>query len=670
MTANIETDRAARAAIAPLKYRADIDGIRAIAVLLVLAFHFALVPAIKAGFLGVDVFFVISGFLITSILRKQLDADAFSLRKFYINRIRRLAPALLAVLLMVMFAGASWLFPSELIDLSKQALLSQFYVANIYYWRNINYFGLQVHEIFLLHTWSLAVEEQFYLIYPACIWFLHRYFERYFWAAIALCCLVSFALNTLFMSHKPEATFYLFPTRAWELLTGALVLLLTNKCARSKYFNEIIGLLGAGLILIAVTCYRSDFHIPGYYALLPTVGAACLLFSGQGHATIISKALSWLPVVYIGQISYSLYLVHWPLNIFAGHLIKNYSPEWRVTMFALSMVLAAFVYHAVEDPIRRKHKLATNNKLLVGYVMGLAATVSLFVVVRFSDGLPHRFPDEVVRLASFVNDKTEPLEKCNFIGQPLTGLNSFCQIGVVGQSPTWLVYGDSHAWAAHAAFDKWLKLNGQAGLFIFEPSCPPLSGVHLFSHKNQDLCFAFNQAVTLFIDSHAELNNIVLVSWWRQAIEGALSTSSKIMSTKEESVQLFMDRFSQTLEHLHSLGRDVYVWEPVPGARKDVPRELARASWEHRSAAIEIDLSEYLSTYRFFFDALRNNHRWITASFSPSQALCNTGKCAVSYNGSSLYVDNNHITKSTADFWVAVLQRGAALHAEHASPAR
>ena len=163
--------------VAPMKYRADIDGMRAIAVLLVLVFHFSLVPAIKAGFLGVDVFYVISGFLITTILRKQLDTGTFSLRNFYINRIRRLAPALLVVLLMVMSAGALWLFPDELIDLSKQALLSQFYVANIYYWRTINYFGLSVHDIFLLHTWSLAVEEQFYLIYPVCIWFLHRYFK-------------------------------------------------------------------------------------------------------------------------------------------------------------------------------------------------------------------------------------------------------------------------------------------------------------------------------------------------------------------------------------------------------------------------------------------------------------------------------------------------------------
>ena len=218
-----ETDAAVGTAIPALKYRADVDGMRAIAVMLVLVFHFSLFTGARAGFLGVDVFFVISGFLITTILKRQLDAGNFSLGAFYVNRIRRLAPALFAVLLMVSCAGVWWLFPNELIELSKQIAVSQLYIANIYYWRNINYFGLGVHDIFLLHTWSLAVEEQFYLLYPMCILLLHRHLRRYFWAAIGLGFLVSLGLNILFVSQKPEATFYLLPTRAWELLMGALV---------------------------------------------------------------------------------------------------------------------------------------------------------------------------------------------------------------------------------------------------------------------------------------------------------------------------------------------------------------------------------------------------------------------------------------------------------------
>jgi peptidoglycan/LPS O-acetylase OafA/YrhL len=656
VTAVIEIDPTTRITIAPLKYRADIDGMRAVAVMLVLVFHFSLIAAAKAGFLGVDVFFVISGFLITTILKRQLDTRIFSVGAFYVNRIRRLAPALLAVLLMTMLAGALCLFPNELIELSKQALVSQLYVANFYYWRNVSYFGLGVHDVFLLHTWSLAVEEQFYLIYPVCILFLHRHLKKYFWPAIVLGFLISFGLNILFVGQKPEATFYLLPTRAWELLAGAIVPLVAGKWARSKSTDEILGLLGAGLVIIGVTCYRDDFHFPGFYALLPTTGTACLLLSGQGRATNVSQILSWPPIVYIGKISYSLYLVHWPINVFAGLLIENYSTVWRLAMFALSIVLAAIVYHAVEEPTHHKRYLATKDNLLLGYAVGIAATASVFAIVQLSDGLPHRFPDQVARLANYANDKEEHFERCDFTGQSLMTKNSFCQIGAAGQSPEWLVYGDSHAWAAYPAFDKWLKLNGQGGLFIFRHGCPPLNGVHLFGDKGE--CFEFNQAVTRFIENHAYLSHIVLVSTWRQAIEGALSMSSQVRPTKEESVQLFTDRFSQTLRHLHDLGRQVYVWEPVPGARKNVPRELARAAWEHRTADIEISLDEYLSTYSFFFDALKKNRQWISASFSPSEALCNTGKCAVSYEGNPLYADSGHITKSTVNFWVQVLQRG------------
>jgi len=640
---------------ARLKYRADIDGLRAIAVLLVLIFHFELFPIIKAGFLGVDIFFVISGFLITTILKNQLDTGVFSLCMFYVNRIRRLAPALLAILFMVMTAGFVWLFPTELIELSRQALVSQLYVANFYFWRNINYFGLGVHDVYLLHTWSLAVEEQFYLLYPACLWFLHSHLRKYFWSSIAVACLISFGLNVLFMDQKPEATFYLLPTRGWELLIGALLPFVASKWkTRTKSMDEMLGLLGVGLIALGAVCYRHDFRIPGYYALLPTIGAACLLLSGEKQTAIISKALSWPLIVYIGKISYSLYLVHWPLHIFAGYLIEDYSLGWRLGMFLLSMLLAALVYHAVEDPIRRRHRFVSSRTLLSGYATGLAATVSLFIVIYASGGLPQRLPDNVIRMANYVNDTTGPLQECEFDGKPLSGPNSFCRIGAENQTPSWVVYGDSHAWAAYPAFDKWLRSNGQAGYFIFRNSCPPVSGVHLFG--DHGTCFAFNREVTDFIATHDNLKNIALVSIWLQAPEGRLSNSSQILPTRHESVQLFTDRFSQTLEHLHNLGRHIYVWEPVPGARKNVPRELARATLEHRQADIEFTLAEYYSTYQFFFDALQKNRQWIAASFSPSRALCGNGKCAVARNGVPLYSDNNHMTKSTIDFWVDVLQ--------------
>lgn len=637
-----------------LTYRADIDGLRAVAVILVLLFHFSLLSGITAGFLGVDIFFVISGFLITSILKGQLDTGTFRLGAFYVNRIRRLAPALFVVLLIVMSAGYLWLFPPQLLDLSKQVLASQFYVANIYYWQSINYFGLTAHDVFLLHTWSLAVEEQFYLIYPACLWLVHRYLKKYFWAALILGLLVSFVLNIVFVDLKPEATFYLLPTRAWQLLIGALVPPVAAAWRRNKSSDELIALLGIGLIAVSVTCYRSNYPIPGFYALLPTLGSACLLLSGHSRVTTISRALSWRPIVYTGKISYSLYLVHWPVNVFAALLIQVYSLHWRVAMFTLSIALAALVYHLVENPLRHRRVLATNRRMLLGYAAGLTVTLSIFLVVQIADGLPRRYPDEVARLASYVNDRTAPLTECEFQGKTAVRFNSACMLGALNKSPTWLVYGDSHAWAAHDVFDKWLKLNDQGGMLIYRHGCPPVTGIHLIEAK--DDCFKFNQAVSRFIETQPNLSNIVLVSTWRWPVEGGLLNSSKKLLTPPESMQVFTARFIQTLQHLHSLGRLVYVWEPVPGASRSVPLELARAALQHRPADVDVSTAEYLLVNRPFFDALNKSRRWIAGSFSPSQTLCAGGECAVEVDGTPLYFDNGHMTKSSVDVWMLVLQ--------------
>lgn len=639
-----------------MKYRSDIDGMRAVAVLMVLIFHFSLVPKVAGGFLGVDVFFVISGFLITTIVTQQLDSQRFKLTTFYLNRIRRLAPALFAVLLGVMMAGALWLFPSEFWDLSKQVLASQFYYANIYYWQNVNYFGLNARDLLLLHTWSLSAEEQFYLCYPAFLLVLHRRFRRHFWPVLAMTMIASFCLNIFFVARKPEAAFYLFPTRAWELLMGGLLPALSAKWIRPRVTDEAIGIIGAALLIVALTCYQVNFAIPGYYALLPTVGAACVLLSGMQHMTAVSRWLSYSPISYLGKISYSLYLVHWPINVFAAQLIPAYSMMWRWAMFVLSIGLAALVYHLVENPIRLRRWVPSNIKLLSAYSLGLLVTLSAFVVVGITRGLPQRFDPEVVRLASFVNDKPEPLTECEFASQPVSMLAT-CKLGLAGTEPTWLIYGDSHAWAAHAAFDLWLKRNKQAGLLVFQHACPPVSGIHFAFGK--DGCFRFNQAVVQFIEGHPEFHHVVLVSTWKWPVDGGLLSGSGALLNPQESTELFTERFVRTTEHLSGLGREVFVWEPVPGGRENVPMGLARAAWRHAPSNLEFSLDEYRADNRLFFDAVAKASPWITATYSPSQALCATGKCVVEVDGKPLYADSAHVTNSSAEVWIQVLQDGA-----------
>ncbi len=635
-------------------YRHDIDGLRAIAVMLVLIYHFGLISGWKAGFMGVDIFFVISGFLITSIIKTKLDSGTFALADFYIARVRRLAPALLCVLVVVVVVGLVTLFPDDLVELLRQALASQLYVANIYFWKNINYFGLGAADSFLLHMWSLAVEEQFYLLFPLALVGVHKHLRTYFWWAIAIACALSFGLALGMVASKPEATFYLLPTRAWELLAGSLTACAAMRWAPKRELDLWLGPVGLCLIAYALVGYQRDTVFPGWFALLPVLGAALLLFAGRTSATPVARLLCNPVARYLGRISYPLYLVHWPIHVFATRQLgEQYGAQWRVAMFCLSILLAALIYHFVEEPVRRRRVVASAKNLLRGYGLACAATVLLCVVVVQTHGLPRRFDGEVLRVANFVNDKTPPLTECQFVGQALDKAQDFCAIGASNKPATWMVYGDSHAWAAHAAFHQWLLAKGEAGLFIFKHACLPLAGVHMFKDKGQ--CFAFNRAVGTYLKNHPDIEGVVLVSTWRQAIEGALTLDSQRSFSRQESVALFHEKFAATLKGLKDDGKRIYIWEPLPGAAGNVPRGMAAALAKGESANLEIPLQSYLAEFDFFFTAVQENKSAISVSFSPSSVLCQTGRCAVALGPDPLYFDNSHVTQSSAGFWAAMM---------------
>lgn len=639
-----------------LSYRLDIDGLRAIAVLLVVIFHFNLVPGGKAGFIGVDIFFVISGFLITSIILSALDASTFSFKTFYLSRIRRLAPALFVTLLLVMMAGSWFLFPADLQELAKQSFVSQSYVANFYYWRSINYFGLQTEDVYLLHTWSLAVEEQFYLVFPVAIFLAHRYFKKYLWIAVAVALVLSLILNLVFVTDKPEATFYLLPTRAWELLIGSFVFYLNSKFLRGRNVDEVLGLLGVVLIAVAVMSFNETVRFPGYFALLPTLGAAFLILSGSGNGTTTSWALSYSPLVYIGKISYPLYLVHWPINVFAKQILEeDYVLPWRFAMTVLAVLLAMAIYHLIENPVRLRLFLAGDRRFTFAYIFGLSVTAFLAVVVLRTNGLPLRFPDEVIRLADYARDRTADLPDCEFTGKPLTRSEHFCRIGTKGTPPEWLVYGDSHAWAAYGAFDQWLADRGQGGLFMFRNSCPPIRGIHLFRDKGH--CFAFNEAVHKFLERQSSVRNVLLVSTWRQASEAGLTTSSSVRFSRAESLNLFEVQMSSTVQHLNQLEKQVYIWEPVPGAQSNVPLSLAKMALTKKVVPLEFQIEQYRSDFEYFFKFIGTNRSIIAQTFSPSAMLCQLGSCRVVVDGNPVYFDNDHVTRSSSDLWVRMLHR-------------
>lgn len=645
-----------------VEYRPDIDGLRAAAVLFVVVFHFRLFAGAAFGFMGVDIFFVISGFLITSLIVKELDASAFSFGRFYARRIRRLAPALFATLALTVLAGYFLLLPDDFADLARQGLWSQLYLANMLYWQAINYFGLHADQVFLLHTWSLAVEEQFYLLFPVLLVLAYRYRRGTIWPTLGIALLASFLLNILLVGAKPNLAFYLLPTRAWELLLGSLACRLSIRWAGSGLLDHLTALAGVASIGLAAALYGPETEFPGYFALLPTVGAACLIVSGRRGASVIAKLLSLPPVVYIGRISYSLYLVHWPINIFAAYLLEEqYSWSWRAAMALLAIAAASALYHLVEMPFRRRAPGNGDGKLVAGYALGLLASVLGFATVLRTAGLPQRFDPEVAKIANFVNDKPRIDARCEFDPGSAAGEAGHCRIGASGMAPDWLIFGDSHAWAAYAAFDRWLRDRGQAAMFVFRHSCLPVDGVSIY--HDHGACRSFTAAMARLLTENPQIGHVFLVSTWRQVDEAVIADDETVKLNRNQSRALFSRQFAATLARLQAMGKQVVIWEPVPGAKANVPKALARAAmvngYDAREAAARIafDRGEYEREFAFVLSSLEENRSRIAARFSPSQVLCGAGKCRVEIEGKPLYIDNGHLSASFADFWAGALEQ-------------
>ncbi len=646
-----------RATDPPKNYRPDIDGLRAIAVLLVLIFHFSLFPVVTAGFIGVDVFFVISGFLITGILHRQLNRSEFGFAAFYIGRIRRLAPALVVTLVGTFCVGLCILFPDDLRELARQILMAQAYAANIYFWRTVNYFGLNEQNVFLLHTWSLAVEEQFYLLYPVLLVLLHRYAPRRFWLGIGALFTLSFLLNIGLVSRKPEAVFYLLPTRAWELLAGALTMRLMVDAKASRGMKQWLAALGLLCIAAGAVAYRPEYRFPGLFAVLPVLGTSLVLFSHDVGGTAASRLLEWAPLRYIGRISYPLYLVHWPIHVFASRVLgARYDSGAHVAMLVASVLAAAAIYHFVENPVRHGRWFMGRRPLVAVYLAAVSVTLLAVGFAEETGGLPSRFPAEVVRLANYVNDKTPPLIECEFDGKSADlQAARLCRIGSATAIPRWAVIGDSHAWATHDAFDLWLKSRNESAFFVFRHGCAPLADVHLF--RDDGTCFKFNKAVDLFMARTASVDSIALVSTWRQGRERLISVSERSRPSDERSRELFRQGLGAEIDRLKGAGKRVYVWEPLPGARSSVPLAMAAAAQHGTSLAIDKSRDEYLTEYDFFFQELDALGPKIDGTFSSAAVLCASGSCKTSVGGVPLYFDNSHPTRSSASYFSDILKR-------------
>lgn len=636
-------------------YRPDIDGLRAIAVLLVLMFHLEL--GVPGGYIGVDVFFVISGFLITGIIKRQIEQGEFTLYKFYVRRARRILPALLSVLLFSSVAALFMLLPSDLERYAKSMLATLLSVSNFWFWSQDGYFGASSALAPLLHTWSLAVEEQFYFFLPISLLLLYRWMPRWVGRFLLIGCIGTFAASAWFASTRTPEVFYFSPFRSWEMLMGSLLALYQLPRVAYNSHRQLIAVVGLLLVVVPAFVYNAKTVFPGLAAAPPCIGAALLIWIGTTGESAVINLLKSKALVFIGLISYSLYLWHWPLLVFVKHFKgESVGLEGRLGIGVASLILATLSWRFIETPFRSNPRTTTRQGLVFSSAL-MALLCSTVIAVLISNGLQGRYSSQVVALDLARAPKLVRSE-CIDLRVPLNA-NTLCRIGSQ-DNPTVIVLGDSYAHAMLPAFDNAFKRMGVAAWFAAESGCPPLPATHVsFQGRDNWRCREFNLKVGNFINEQSGLNQIVVSAAWDAYVNESSGYKLRASSANDSVTSL-----KQGIEQLAkqtkatNLTRNLIVIGQVPTYEWSVPYKMLLHELKAESIA-PLKREDWLTksaVSRGVFEVLSKSQ--IITFISVAQWFCNTGTCHyASEKGQPLYWDGGHINAEGALFITPMLEK-------------
>ena len=469
-----------------LSYRPDVDGLRAVAVLSVAGYHYWS-QYIPGGYVGVDIFFVISGYLLSAIIISDVEAGRFTFSRFYERRIRRIFPALFALLAFTTVIACFLDWPSQLLTYCRTMAAAALSCSNFYFWLTSNYFDAGAAANPLLHTWSLGVEEQFYVVLPIFVVLVHRFFPRHLRAAVTIVTVASLAWSIVNVRLDRTAAFYLPFTRAWELMFGAMLTLRVIPAPRSHILQECLSTLGLAAIIVSIFAYSGYTAFPGEFSLLPCGGAGAIIVAGRNSTTLVNRLLSLKPVVFVGLISYSLYLWHWPILVFFFDRMARsgvHIPGAHAILLLASIVVAAISWKFVETPFRTGPHRPTKRTVYIfgaGCVLASSLTVLALILAR---GLPERFPAEADAIARYVDYRdSHPSEfqmlfrpGCFMeVRQPVSEFDEAHCLAPDSGRPGVLLFGDSHA------ADLWYGLQSSIpGIHLLEATrgqCHPARGV-------------------------------------------------------------------------------------------------------------------------------------------------------------------------------------------------
>lgn len=448
-------------------YRPDIDGLRAISVWLVILFHYQSSLPIN-GYVGVDIFFVISGYLITKIIQKEINENNFSISAFYIRRIRRILPALFVVLLTTFLMAYVLFLPKDFYSYALSLLSSLGFGANIFFWYESGYFDKSAIYKPLLHIWSLGVEEQFYIIFPLLLLWVNIKYKNHVFYILSGIVLLSFSINILNIEYEKSASaFYLLPSRAWELSIGSILAIIKIPNTNHRFWPELLSWIGGVSLVVGVIYPFEQQNFPGYFALFPTIGAALLIFSGSiSNKLSLVRTLSLPPMIFMGKISYSLYLWHWPIYVYASYYMLDYVPvSIRIILLFLCVLLAVISWKYIEMPVRKKKVLPSNKILYISAVASFLILSICALIVMFTNGATYRFDKSINNIDDAPMMKDYNRTKVGNIEIGMLGLEKD-----INQSD-FMVIGDSHAIAiAPALHELALKYN-KTGLLVTVSGC-------------------------------------------------------------------------------------------------------------------------------------------------------------------------------------------------------
>ncbi|MBL50242.1 MAG: hypothetical protein CMP28_15030 [Roseibacillus sp.] len=634
-------------------YRPDIDGLRALAVIPVVLFHAGL--GCSGGFVGVDVFFVISGYLITGIIVREMVKGTFTIRGFWERRVRRILPLSLFVTL-VTFVVAAWvLLPDAYRALGKAALAQVGMVANFYFWNQDGYFAGPSELEPLLHMWSLAVEEQFYLLFPLLLGALLRRGKACTRRVLLSLFVVSLLWSFYGVFHHKIATFFLLPARSWELLMGALLALLPIPAVGSTLSRNLVSLAGLGCILYAFFAYDQTTLFPGHNAILPCLGTAILIYVGKTGSSGVTSLLSLPPVVFIGKISFSLYLWHWPLFVYARHLSPHeVSTTVTLSLIAVSILLSILSWRFIEQPFRRKTLLPTRGGLFKAVGWAVLVLVVGFTAIYKMGGLPSRFAGDHSR---FLETSLESKRTGYLVG-------AFDEIPPIledtdAEPRPFLLWGDSHGrhlLPALYQLSREFETNAYAACL---PSTPPLLDVNLM--PTYDSIAEYNAQVLAAID-RGRFTHVLLVGKWSYYYHvGADSHQSSLtddLGGDRSSSVVFKDGFRRTISALRERGIEVLILKQVPVQRLNPSATLWHAErFGYDQDRIGVPIAEHLDYQKpvdEFFDSLGGPGVTILDPL-PLLALEN-GHTRVQFGSKILYYDYHHLSVDGAKHLRSLLE--------------